>query len=272
MLGQIINSLDFDENEFPRHTHYHNCLYKFSHLSEGKKLAENIWKVAVILGESRKSESAWSPSKYELQAFSVKEYLAHLYQDAFSDDFIQTNIGRSLLLQEQCLSGFTWIEEYSSRSIDRRWIELITSCRQSDEDRIRELISRIRNSTTIPYAENLADRLLILFNDEKEEEPDSPGISPGSINNFYNLFIQSRHNLKYPFISLTPNHSIYASWRVDQNRVFSVHFLPSEHVRFVIFKPNDKHPEQQIRISGVVTTDLLMDTVESHGVIDWISS
>lgn len=142
----------------------------------------------------------------------------------------------------------------------------------NEEEQVQELIFKIRKSIFIPNHESLANRLLILFNDAKEEDSKSPGITEGSLRNFYYFLLLLLHtNLKYPTISLTPDNDIYASWKDEQNRVFSIHFLPNEDTRFVIFKPNDKHPERKIRISGTATTDTLIETVASSGVWDWIS-
>jgi len=140
----------------------------------------------------------------------------------------------------------------------------------NEEDQVQELIFRIRKLLSISYHESLANRLLTLFNDAKEEDSISLGIAAGSLRNFYN-FLQLHTNLKCPTISLTPDYNIYASWRGEQNRVFSVHFLPNGDVRFVIFKPNDRHPGRQIRLSGIATSDILMETVAPDGVSDWIS-
>ncbi len=140
----------------------------------------------------------------------------------------------------------------------------------SEEDQVLDLISRIRESKTIPYRNSLANRLLTLFHDAKEEDPASLGIAAGSLRNFYK-FLLLHTNLKCPTISLAPDYNIYASWRGEQRRIFSVHFLPNGDARFVIFMPNVKHPERQIRISGAVTADILMETVAPYQVCDWIS-
>ena len=140
----------------------------------------------------------------------------------------------------------------------------------SEEDQVKELIFRIRTSKSIPYRQSLANRLFTLFYDAKEEDPASLGISAGSLRNFYK-FLLLHTNLKCPTISLTPDYNIYASWRGEQKRIFSVHFLPNGDARFVIFIPNVRHPERQIRISGAVTTDILMETVAPYHVCDWIS-
>lgn len=145
-----------------------------------------------------------------------------------------------------------------------------TDLLDSAKEQVQDLILRIRTSLSISYRESLANRLVELFNDANEEDSESPGISAGSLLNFHN-FLRSYPNLKCPAVSLTPDYNIYASWRSEQGRLFSVHFLPNEDVRFVIFKQNDRHPEQLIRISGTTTTDILMETVAAHGVWDWIS-
>jgi hypothetical protein len=144
-----------------------------------------------------------------------------------------------------------------------------TNLLDSEEEKVLELFFRFRTSISIPYREKLADRLVTLFYDAKEEDFASVGISLGSLQNFYN-FLRLYTNLKCPTISLTPENNIYASWRAEQNRVFSVHFLSDGDTRFVMFRPNDLHPERQIRISGTATADILMATVAPYGVEDWI--
>ncbi len=165
------------------------------------------------------------------------------------------------------------VQEKCGTLIRRDWFEKKDPLTQTDlldceENEIQELIFRIRRLPVIPW-ESLANRLFVLYNDAKEEDSDSPGIALGSIRHFYN-FLQSHTDLKCPILSLTPDNNIYASWKEGRNRVFSVHFLPSGDVRFVMFKPNNRHPERQIRISGTATTDTLMQTVTPNGLWDWI--
>jgi hypothetical protein len=145
-----------------------------------------------------------------------------------------------------------------------------TDLLDSEEDQVQELIYRVKTLLSIPYREYLANKFLTLFNDAKEEDSASLGIAIGSLRNFYH-FLQLYPDLKCPTISLTPDYNIYASWRSQQNQVFSVHFLSNGDVRFIIFKTNDRHPERQIRISGTATTDILKEIVSSYGVWDWIS-
>jgi hypothetical protein len=92
--------------------------------------------------------------------------------------------------------------------VTRRWPEKKDPFTQADlldseEDQIMEVILRIRASQSISYGERLANRLLTLFNDAKEEDHASLGIAVGSLRNFYN-FLKLPTTLKCPIISLTP--------------------------------------------------------------------
>ena len=139
-----------------------------------------------------------------------------------------------------------------------------------EDEKIQNLIFQIRMSSMISYRERIATNLLALNEYAKEESPESTGISLGSLQSFYD-FIQMHNNLKCPIISLTPDDNIYLSWRGEKNRLFSIHFLPGEEVRFVVFKPNDMHPEKEDRFSGRTTYDTLKEAVTQYLVWDWIS-
>ena len=145
-----------------------------------------------------------------------------------------------------------------------------TDLLENEENQVKELILQIRKSLSAPYRERLANRLLTLFYDAKEEDTTSPGMSLASLRNFYN-FLQLYPNLKYPIISLSPDCNIYASWKGDQNQVFSVYFLSEKDAVFVVLKPNEKYPDRKIRVSGTITTDILMEKVAPYGIWDWIS-
>ena len=52
-----------------------------------------------------------------------------------------------------------------------------TTLLKREEDQVQELIFPIKRSKSICYRESLANRLLTLFNDAKEEDPDCLGIA-----------------------------------------------------------------------------------------------
>jgi len=141
----------------------------------------------------------------------------------------------------------------------------------SNDSEVQELILRIKTTSSISDRASIANRLLTLFHYSKEEEPDFIGIRAKSLKSFYN-FLRSYTHIKRPAITLTPDNNIYASWRGDEGRVFSIHFLPDSDVNFVIFTPNKKRPERKTRIAGKTTFDMLMETeARAYNLYDWIS-
>jgi len=86
----------------------------------------------------------------------------------------------------------------------------------------------------------------------------------------YSAWLCHAAGLKCPSISLTPDNDIYVSWRNEEHRLFSVHFLPNGDARFVIFAPDQEHPTKQVRVCGATATTALLETVAPYGVLDWI--
>ncbi len=138
------------------------------------------------------------------------------------------------------------------------------------EEKIERLIGFIRDTSNIQFAEELDARLIFLCRAAKEEDPDEVPISPESLSNFI-AFLQNTPNLRYPDVVLTPSNEILAQWRTAPNRHFAVVFLPTGEARYVIFTPNRRDPDKIDRLSGITSTDTLMETAEPHGVLEWAS-
>lgn len=140
----------------------------------------------------------------------------------------------------------------------------------ADEQSAEEIIWRLRIVLPVQYRARLASRLRELQKAVQGEELDSGGIAVGSLRNFVEL-LKAHPALRCPAVSVTPDRNIYASWKSGADRVFSIHFLPDGKVRFVIFRPNDKHPGQAIRLSGTATVDVIIGVAAPHGVLAWAS-
>jgi len=199
-------------------------------------------------------------------------------EEVFPKDDTQ-NIKWKVVLKDQPVSSFM-IDISSTVNQEQEMTEVPfwneeddsfteTNLLDGEDKQIQEIIFQLRNSNFISINEILADRLITLFNEAKQEDPNISGINVGSLYNFYD-FLLSNNNIKRPSLSLTPDNTIYASWKNEDNQLFSVHFLPNFDTKFVIFKNNYYHPERKIRLSGIATNDMLMKTVASHGVDEWI--
>jgi hypothetical protein len=138
----------------------------------------------------------------------------------------------------------------------------------TQDDQVQALIHQIRKSKVISNHESLANKLLTLFNIAKEENPTSLGIAVDSLSNFYD-FLQLYTNIKNPTLSLSPDYNIYASWR-SKEQLFSAHFLQNGEIRFVLFKPNNRHPKHKIRITGTVTSDTLTEITTPESLNYWV--
>lgn len=137
------------------------------------------------------------------------------------------------------------------------------------DETVESTIWNALHSSGHPEFAKLAANILMLQKAIREEEdPSCTGISLASLRNFLG-FIQEHRNLKLPVISGTSEGNIYASWKAGANRVFSLHFLADNSVRFVVFGPNEKHPNQTIRLSGSATSDVVLDVASRHGVLAW---
>ncbi len=140
----------------------------------------------------------------------------------------------------------------------------------NDDEKVLEIILHVRNQLNISFSKQLADRLEFLFDASKEEYADEVAILPESLSSFVG-FMQSAKNLNYPDVVLSPSKNIRVQWRTGPNRHFAVEFLPTGDTHFVIFSPDPMHPEKTIRMSGIVSVDSLMETVQPHGVLTWSS-
>jgi hypothetical protein len=140
----------------------------------------------------------------------------------------------------------------------------------AENESIEEIIWRVGTSLPISYRKKLASRLRELQEAVQEEESDDRGITVRSLQHFIE-FIKAHPTLRCPAVSVTPDRNIYASWKSTSNRVFSIHFFPDGNVRFVIFRPNEKHTGEVIRLSGTATVDVVMSIAAPHDVLSWAS-
>lgn len=236
-------------------------IYKLDEIKRKAILSCGSEYLTVEFEKEHPSAGAWDPKNIKLQPEVCSEIELPNVALAVNTVTSSVNTVASAIASVHSGSLSGWIEIYDTFTQE----DLLNS----EENEVQNLISLFRRSLTISYFEILTNRLYALYGDSKEEDPFSSGINLGSLRNFYN-FLQLHANLKYPIITLTSDNNIYASWKGEQNRVFSLHFLPTGDVNFVIFKPNDRHPEKQVRISGTATTDVLMETVTPQGLFNWI--
>lgn len=113
----------------------------------------------------------------------------------------------------------------------------------------------------------IAERLIELDRQSREEDPDTGGLSPGSACCLL-AFLRATSELSAPRLSLSPDGFIYASWRTG-GRTFSLHFLPTGDVKYVLFRPSPSLGARILRSSGVAPAECVLQIPETGGA-NWI--
>lgn len=132
------------------------------------------------------------------------------------------------------------------------------------------LISRIRQNAEGLHADHIAQRLNQLWKVSEVEEPDNCAMSSDSLRSF-ERFANLYPRVRYPDITLTPGGHVYARWKGSRRSLLSIQFLPEMKVRFVVFAPNQRHPEELNRASGTDFVETVMDNLSrAYGVSDWV--
>lgn len=177
---------------------------------------------------------------------------------------------RVLARKQELIGQNSWPEELIGMGLLPKFYiyELLNSWKCEIE--VNDLISRIRQSAEITNAEKMALRLDQLRKTSGEEQPDSCTMSSDSIRSFIKFLIL-HPRVRHPDITLTPSGNIYARWKGSHRSLVSIQFLPEMKVRFVVFAPNQKHPEELNRVSGTDFVDTVMDNLSiAYGVLDWV--
>ena len=212
-----------------------------------------------LAAERMRATVATSIEDLEQSEFTGEE--SSVEYDIKSKIFLGRSVGSSLTLKLHSAGPAFIIPESPFEVLDEKL---------AIGEKIRKLISFIRDESDVEFAQELADRLNSLYEAAKEEDPDEVPISPESLSNFIG-FLQETTNLRRPDVVLTPSNEICAQWRTAPNRHFSVVFLPSGETRYVIFTPNLRDPDKIDRLSGITYVDSLIDTAAPHRVLEWAS-
>ena len=134
---------------------------------------------------------------------------------------------------------------------------------------VTRLITSCRITLPWQHTSRLVQRLQELLRDVTEEDEADSSISGASLGKFVE-FIRENPNLSIPQLAVSPEGHIYARWKADRQKLFSVLFLPDGRVRFVVFKPNPKHKDVTVRFSGLTTSDALIDEIRNHQISGWV--
>ncbi len=161
-----------------------------------------------------------------------------------------------------------WVELDKSGIVESAE-ETTQTVKDVKKESVLTLIEEIRKTKTIPYSEQIADRLYQLNEDVLEEYPENDLILPDSLSDYYR-FLKINTNLSFPSISITSNGNIWVQWEQTVNHHFSIEFEGQGEVVFVAFAPDRYIPSKTNRASGIGTIYSVKDLIESSNVGDWV--
>ena len=123
-------------------------------------------------------------------------------------------------------------------------------------DLIRPL-ARLQASA-LPFKARLAARIESLQGSFAEDY-EGRQLSPSSLDGLID-FLEASPPSGYPDLTLTPAGDCYAEWRTSHSKV-AIEFLASGDARYLVFRPNPRHPQRTDRLTGMTTTDALSETM-----------
>lgn len=115
------------------------------------------------------------------------------------------------------------------------------------------------HGTQLPFNARLAERikhLSVAF----AEDYDGRQMSAHSIVGFID-FLESAPPSGYPNLTLTPAGDCNAEWHGSHGRKVAIEFLDSGDARYLLFRPNPKHPQRIDRLIGTSTIDALAESM-----------
>jgi hypothetical protein len=171
---------------------------------------------------------------------------------------VQNQGGTGEVSTETGVPGNEWREELS---------ELSAQWREQEINMLFEPLSAIQ---TADFGETIKARLLSLRTMLQEEEGPAADLSPDSLRAFL-AFLHHVPDVRQPNIALTSEGEVYARWKGVGGRLFAVHFISGDKVRFTAFRPNPRRPRLVQRVSGVDAADTVLQTAnDACSVLEWL--
>jgi hypothetical protein len=114
----------------------------------------------------------------------------------------------------------------------------------------------LRSIFQAPYGRALADRIEKLAEMVLEESDGAQPLSGESLAGLI-AFLERNPALTRPSMVAGPSGELIAIWKQAGRGEFSARFLPTGAVRFLVSRPNQRHPQGVSRLSGDTTADKL---------------
>lgn len=128
------------------------------------------------------------------------------------------------------------------------------------------VLSDLLSTSSIRHGKRIAERLrnlALAAEEECEQGPSSKAMEA------LRVFLRHGPALKYPDLTLGPGGALLAEWRESGRRLLGVYFSDSPTLKFVVFRPNARHPQIIDRYSGTTTNDELVNKLLDLDGLTW---
>ena len=116
-------------------------------------------------------------------------------------------------------------------------------------------------ATKLDWRDRLARRIVDLSVAIEEDYPGQK-LSGRSLDALLD-FLEASLSPDYPDLTATPVGDLCVEWRHPDGRHLIVEFLDSSEARYLVIRPNPRHPKGIDRLTGSTTADALETTIAS---------
>ena len=93
-----------------------------------------------------------------------------------------------------------------------------------------------------------------------DDDPDEPSIKLESLRAMA-IFIMSERQLLDPRVGVTPDGLIQVEWRIPNNGILAMDFMPSGLIRFAAISSTEAHEGDRLRVNGTLPKDDAMAAI-----------
>jgi hypothetical protein len=127
----------------------------------------------------------------------------------------------------------------------------------------------LRSLSQLSYGRMLAERVEELSSMVREESEGELALSADSLATLIS-FLEQNPRMNRPGLVAGPSGELLAIWRGGPQSEFTARFMPNGTVRYLLTKPNAKHPLGASRVTGDTTSDKLSEEARL-GELRWMT-
>jgi hypothetical protein len=127
----------------------------------------------------------------------------------------------------------------------------------------------LNSFTKLPYGKDLAQRILQIDEDLKEDQEEPIALAEGSMRALIE-FLEANPTVARPQLAASLSGYLIARWIAPERRKMTIHFYADGRAEYYQFAPNPRHPDKQDMDTSLTTADALGAKLATIGAISWM--